>query len=144
MQRLYLRQRESRDVTNGPVRWFQVMIHDSPAELQEAARRYGRPVDEALACCHPAPMIERLVDGEWVRSNPPTWAGVVRLCHPHITTAIVAHEMIHAALVIYRMDVCDDVRLGNGCGDREETLAHIAGDLIGAASTMLHDAGLWS
>lgn len=120
------------------------MIHDSPEDLQQAARRYGRDVgDECPACVHPAPVRERLVNGEWVASNPATWAGVVRFSKGWITTEIVGHEMIHAALVIYRMDVCDDVRLGNGVGKREETLAYIAGDLIGAASTMLHDAGIW-
>lgn len=144
LTRLYLTQRDSRYATAGPRRWFHVMIHDSQSELQAAAERYGRPVGEGcLGCCHPAPMTERYVDVEWVRSNPTSWAGVIRLCQPHITTPIVAHEMAHAALAIYRMDVCADVRLGNGCGDREETLAHITGDLIGGVSTVLHDAGIW-
>lgn len=145
-QRLTVSQRHSHLDYGGPKRWFNVFIHPTLDHFRSAANRYsGGAFDGAIGCCHPAPVkaeYDEATDA-WVDNSDPHWAGVIRFVDGKLSTEVVAHEMVHAALVIYRMDVCTDVRLGNGCRGREETLAYITGDLIGAASTALHDAGVW-
>jgi hypothetical protein len=44
----------------------------------------------------------------------------LRLAEGYVTPEIVAHELAHAALQIYRMNVHRDIRLGEACGEREE------------------------
>ena len=149
MKRLAVSLRHAHRVYGGPRRYFHVFIHDDADQMRQAGERYngGAPLgDDCLACCQPAP-VRAIVndDGEIVDHNEPAhFGGVIRFVTGHVTTEIVAHELTHAALVVYRMDINPDVRLGNGCRLREEHLAYITGDLIGAASTVLHDAGVWS
>lgn len=139
-------QRSAHKFYGGPRRYLQVFVHPDPEHLQRAARRYtGSSFKGTLGCCHPAPVRLRYdADGTAVERPYAHWAGMVRLSQGHITTEIVAHEMTHAALVIYRMDVKPDVRLGNDCRMREETLAYIVGDLIASATNALYQRGLWS
>jgi len=147
VRRLAVSLRHAHNVYGGPRRYFHMFVHNGLDEMRAAALAYnGDPVEDALAVCQPAPVRERLADdGEtWEQTEPAHFGGIIRFVDGHVTTEIVAHELTHAALVIYRMDINPDVRLGNGCRLREEHLAYITGDLIGAASTVLHDAGLWS
>jgi hypothetical protein len=148
MKRLSVSLRHAHKVYGGPRRYFRVVIHDDLADMHAAAERYnGEPLgDDCRACCQPAPTRERLADdGEtWEQHEPKHFGGILRFIDGWVTTEIVAHELTHAALVVYRMDINPDVRLGNGCRLREEHLAYITGDLVGAASTVLHDAGVWN
>ena len=147
MRRLAVSLRHAHHVYGGPRRYFHVFIHDDEDQMRAAAVAYnGWPVDDAEAVCQPAPSRQRLADdGEtWEQVEPDHFGGILRFVQGNVTTEIVAHELTHAALVVYRMDINPDVRLGNGCRLREEHLAYITGDLIGAASTVLHDAGVWS
>lgn len=140
-------QRHSHQHYDGPRRWFNLAVHPTVEQLRAAATAYRPHSDfgKTLGCCHPAPVRAVVVDGELVEKPYVNgWAGVIRLAATHVDTEIVAHEITHAALVVYRMDVCTDVRLGVGARDREETLAYIAGDLMGAAATALHELGVWS
>lgn len=144
---LHLAQRHSHHRYGGPRRYFRVVIHPDADDFREAATRYaGGDFNGALGCCHPAPIRERYdkATGTWTDVADRHWGSILRFVTGHVHTEVVAHEVTHAALVIYRMDVHPDVRLGTGCHDREETLAYIAGDLMAAASTALHDAGVWS
>jgi len=147
MRRLAVSLRHAHNVYGGPRRYFHIFIHDDADEMRTAAEQYnGWPVDDAEAVCQPAP-VRAIVnaDGDITgRDNQAYFGGIIRFVKGNVTTEIVAHELTHAALVVYRMDINPDVRLGNGCRLREEHLAYITGDLIGAASTVLHDAGVWS
>jgi hypothetical protein len=105
-----------------PRRWFTVRIHPSVEDLRTAAARH-RPDAEFGDCCgcvHPV--------------YPPGpgngYAGLIRLADEYATPEIVAHELLHAAVVVYRMNVRPDVRLGFGCHGREEQLAYIYGELF--------------
>lgn len=73
------------------------------------------------------------------RIGPRRWCWAV--IHPdlerRVTSEIVAHELVHAAVAVYRMNVRGDVRLGEDCGEREEQLAYIYGELYG--SLMSHN-----
>lgn len=135
--------------TGGRRRWIRLVVHDTLAELRAAADAY-RPEygpdwwAPAVACFHPAPVRSRVgPDGE-MEPIDTGFAGVLRFTRERLDTEVVAHECIHAALAVYRMDVTTFVHLGNGCGRREETLAYIAGDLIRGTVNALHRLEVWS
>ena len=125
------------DRWGGPRRYIRVYVYDTTPELQRAAAGYRNEYDgfsAAGGCFHPAEVKD---------DEDPHWAGVLRLSREYIGTEVVSHECIHAAAAIYRMDVQGYIVLGYGCGHREETLAHIAGDLIASVGNALHESGVW-
>lgn len=123
----------------GPRRWCTVRIHDTLDDLRNAAHKLrserGRSGwNDCYGCFHPT----------WHWTNEDTgrreysangYAGLIRLATGHVTAEIVAHELVHAALQIYRMNVHQDVRIGKGCGGREEDLAYIYGELFHSFQT---------
>lgn len=116
----------------GPRRWWRVRIHSDVEHLRDAAHRH-RPLhgrdwwNECFGCCHPTRWLEQ-EDGS--RQYPVSgYAGLIRFSVDYFTAEIVAHELVHAAAATYRMNVCPDVRLGSGCGRREEEFAYIYGEL---------------
>jgi hypothetical protein len=130
----------STDYTS-PRRWCWVRIHDTVEELRDAAHHHrphhGRDWwDECAGCFHPAP-IRTSASGE-VKEATNGYAGTLRLAATHVTPEIVAHELVHAALCVYRMNVKPDVRLGTGCGQREEDLAYLYGELYASFDSQWH------
>ena len=125
----------------GPRRWCWVRIHPTITHFEAAATRTSpwHPKDYwegCRGCFQPAPYRERHVDGEWTGRWPTNgYAGVLRLIEGHTTPEIMAHELVHAAAQIYRMNVKRGIRLGEDCGEREEQLAYIYGELF----TSLHE-----
>lgn len=124
----------------GPRRWIQVRIHPDVNHLRAAAHRTDPRLgqagwDECHGCFQPHGV--RAV-GE-IHDPPNGYAGILRLADGWITSEIVAHELVHAALQVYRMNVKADVRLGNGCRVREEQLAYIYGELFADMETKLLD-----
>lgn len=75
------------------------------------------------------------ITGE-IRDGP--YAGVLRLAASAVTAEIVAHELVHAALTIYRMNVHPNVHLGIGCYRREEQFAYIYGELYASFEARFH------
>lgn len=122
----------------GPRRWWLVRIHDSLDELRRAAARYHPGVDFSTCegCCHAASWVDD--GGRHVRYGKRGYAGVIRLADGRLTGEVVAHELLHAAVATYRMNVAADVRLGRGVGEREEQLAYIFGDLYAAFEQRFH------
>lgn len=127
----------------GPRRWWIVRVHDTADQFEDAAHRHrphhGRDWwTGCRGCCHP--VTQRLIvasDGTAQYVEPASgYAGVLRFIEDWLTPEVVTHELMHAALATYRMNVCSDVRLGTGCGDREESLAYIYGELY--ASLAVH------
>ncbi|WP_432845985.1 hypothetical protein ACQPXB_35930 [Amycolatopsis sp. CA-161197] len=122
----------------GPVRWCWVRIHPDLDDFRAAAQRtapwHGAGYwDGCLGCFQPVSYRERFVDGHWVGRWPANgYAGVLRLIDGHVTSEIVAHELVHAAAQIYRMNVRSDVRLGSDCGEHEEQFAYLYGELHGS------------
>lgn len=107
----------------GPRRWCWVRIHPDSEDLCQAAQRLNANASSGdwagtVGCFQPA----------WPDCKT-SYAGTLRLAEGWMTTEIVAHELVHAALTIYRINVHTDVRLGNGCRAREEDLAYIYGEL---------------
>lgn len=121
----------------GPRRWCRVRIHATVEEMRIHAQRLNPRVavdvtgggwDECFGCFQPVPHWTHTDTGE-ISYAANGYAGVLRLAQDHVTSEIVAHELVHAALQIYRMNVVPDIRLGGRCGPREESLAYIYGEL---------------
>jgi hypothetical protein len=122
----------------GPRRWWLVRVHDNLDELRRAASAYHPDVDfsQCWGCCHAAVWLDQ--DGKLVRYGHRGYAGVLRFAADHLTGEVVAHELVHAAVATYRMNIAQDVRLGRGVGEREEQLAYIYGELYAAFEARFH------
>lgn len=122
----------------GPARYIRVIIHDTHADFMRAAERYewgptigdGREPWGLFTPARPKQKYN-LSTSEFVDVTDKHWAGLVRLSWEHFDYEIVAHEMVHAACQIYRMDVKPMVNLGFACRPNEETLAYMVGNLYG-------------
>jgi hypothetical protein len=106
----------------GHRRWFWARIHADAQQLRLAAGRLrpGEDFSECYGCLHPVP--------DPAPANG--LAGTLRLAASYLQSEVIAHELVHAALVVYRLNIRPDVRLGTGCGQREEDLAYIYGELF--------------
>lgn len=112
----------------GPRRWWIVRIHPDLDALRTAAAAYhpGTDFGDCHACCHAYVWVHP--DGQHERGSG-GYAGIIRFAATHLTGELIAHELVHAAVATYRMNVAGDVRLGRGVGEREEQLAYIYGEL---------------
>lgn len=124
----------------GPKRWWIVRVHPTVDELRQVARRY-RPDShawvDAWGVCQPT---SYRIDGDGTRRYPSNgFAGVIRLTDELFTAEIVAHELVHAALATYRMNVTHRADLGEGVDESEESFAYIYGELYASLETRLHE-----
>ncbi len=118
----------------GPPRWWWVIIHESLKEMRHAGARWPHNSEtdfgEAEGLCQPINWWEN-DDEPGIRYYPETgYAGVLRFVTDHIHAEIVAHELVHAAVAVYRMNCSSDACLGEDYGDEEEDLAYIYGELF--------------
>lgn len=123
----------------GPRRWCWVRVHDTVEQLRTAAQRlnprvaHDRNGDGWQGCYgvfQPSPSWHNDAGETWWHPNG--YAGTIRVAKGHVTAEIVAHELVHAATQIYRMNVRRRVQLGTETGQREEDLAYIYGELSAA------------
>ncbi|MFW6091100.1 MAG: hypothetical protein ACODAF_04445 [Actinomycetota bacterium] len=130
----------------GRRRWFLLVVYDTRAELAAAAARY-KPWEtfdgDTGACVQPSPR-RYDVDSDRIVPSRNGYLGIIRLCRELADAEVVSHEAVHAALVVYRADIRRFAHLGDGCGDREETLAYLVGDLAAAMVDALYDLGVWA
>lgn len=125
----------------GTRRWFWVRVHSDRAAMLRAAYRMkpwlGKQFfsSDTAGLCHP--VAGRYRDTDLAFENP-RWpangfAGTVRLVADNMDSAIIAHELVHAAAAIYRMNIAPSIDLGDGFADigREEDFAYIYGGLAG-------------
>jgi hypothetical protein len=127
----------------GSVRWVRVRVHPDPEHLVAAALRVkpwerARDWEGCLGCFQPVARRERFTNGRWETRWPGGYAGILRLARGHITAEIVAHELVHAACQVYRMNVARSIRLESDCGRREEQLAYLYGQLYADMEKGLH------
>jgi len=120
---------------NGPKRYVRVYLYDTVEELRDAARRFhyfapDSDTDKATGLFTPAYQhFKYAKDGSEIDLTDKHYAGMMRLCVPHLTYEVVAHECVHAACAIYRMDITKSVVLHTHCNLREEQFAYLAGQL---------------
>lgn len=124
----------------GTHRWFWVRIHADVRDLRAACHRtrphLGRRYwDDAAAVCHSATARYRDTDVEMAEPHWPAngYAGTIRFAADRMTPEIIAHELVHAACQVYRMNHALRVDLGDGFDldslGREENFAYIYGGL---------------
>jgi hypothetical protein len=110
-------------------RWWLIRVHDTLDQLRAAAARYhpGADFSECWACCQTAAYRTngRIVQYGGARG----YTGVLRFAATHLTTEVVTHELLHAAVGTLRALGFPDVRLGRHVTDREEQLAYVYGEL---------------
>lgn len=125
---------------SGLRRWWFIAIHPDLGDLRDAATRRSPWHDfrDAVGVCQPTQYAQNSLTGEY-RYPLGGYAGIIRFAEGHITSEIVAHELLHAAVAVYRMNRHRDVRLGLNCAGREETLAYIYGELYAALVELLDD-----
>lgn len=121
------------ELWGGPKRYIRIILHETIPELQAAARAYN-PYDyngfrNAAACFHTPLSKEKSIDGEWVRVSNEHYGGIIRFAREYINLEVVAHECVHAAAELWRLDVQPSLVIGKYCGPREENLAYMVGDL---------------
>lgn len=151
----------------GPKRYIRILLYDTAEELRKAAVKEHYNNDDAeplkavgmftpppVRLVYPgrndteAKLIAKgftkvqskvlLTIGELDRT-PKHWGGLMRLCIPHLTHEVIAHECVHAAAAIYRMDITKMVVLGFGATQREEQFAYLTGDLTDGVMWVLRD-----
>lgn len=109
--------------------------------MRAAARRY-RDADDgfinAIGFSQPRFSFIYDEDGAEVRGQA---AGVIRLVRDEMGAAVLAHEMTHMALAIYRED-SGKASLRNM--KNEETLCHIVSDLVRSANRQFWKAGIYA
>lgn len=132
-------------VYKGDPMWLTLTVHDDLKHMRRLGERY-HPWEggfgEAVGLWQPATVHEQLINGDWVDRRP-RFAGILRLTRGHIDADVVAHEAAHAALTIYRRAVGRPASFGVTCGDHEENLCYIMGDLNARIVAQLHRWGAW-
>ena len=138
-----------------PLRWFDVRIYDTPEALRKVASRIT-PTDDYSECVGTVqeitPMVpedtvaelQDLIPVELLGFPDNGFAGVIRLCEEYLTPSVIAHEILHAAVVVFRMNICQLPKLEGLLSPerpREEALAYAVGELSGQMETMLRKHG---
>jgi len=137
--------------------YFEVRLFADEAAMREHYRRSsvlagrkaagendGWLAETAAMCC---PRSTGYVD----RAGELTWwpiIGYILFPLQHVTTPIVTHELVHAALTYYRerrwrTGHPSAANFGDHCSSREEDLGHIFSGLVAEMTDRLYERGLW-
>lgn len=123
----------------GRPRDVDVVLYPTLGSMRRAATQWaqrrgtGETFEHALGVCHGFEKI-RVAPGGVEAEHSENLASVIRLARPHITVDIVAHEAIHAAQHLYRIDLIEDreALAIDHFSAANEPFAMLAGDLIAA------------
>lgn len=122
-----------------------IVVHPTVERLRKA---HGPDpnYDRINGFCRPTPYRERYNKRTkaWERVPEGPTGAVVHMARGLVTTEIVTHELTHAALALYRINVKATVHLGNGVNSREELLAYMVGELCREAANKITERGLWT
>lgn len=122
----------------GHKRTVKVHVHDSLDEMVRAGETYRRGEDfsGAYGICHGMP-----------DDRPGNLTAVVRYTTGYLGSAVVVHELVHAAQAIYRRDVVlphPQSRAEVHFFAANEVFAHLVGDLVGKVVNKLHSLGCYA
>jgi hypothetical protein len=136
--------------------WFWVIIYPSISAMRKAASDHTEETGEresfhgAAGVCHTYERVRISPDGsEEILKQ----VGTIRLVKDRLHTEVIAHEIIHAAMHIYRLlhgveneldGSLRNANFGNGCNPDEENFAYIYGSLFHSMNLKLHDNKLWN
>lgn len=128
----------------GPKRFVRIVLYDTNAEFLKAFQR-GNPGDPGRTIGSFSSVVQHFKydkkTKDWIDKTHPHFAGTIRISREHCTYEVLSHEVVHAACCIYRLDIKEDIDLGDGCGVFEEKLAYIIGDLTNAVMDVLVGRG---
>lgn len=130
-----------RDDPRCPSRYLLVRVYDTQLALRTAGlahnRRVKAPLPEdrladTVGLFQPSLLREYIYRDSTREDHTGRCIGVIRLIADRLSSGILAHESIHAALHAWRMHQWavgkgDQVELGDNCGPVEERFAYLAG-----------------
>ncbi len=134
-----------------------VLVYDDIKELRKAADRYDKkhggdkPNKDILGVSHHF-CSETFEEGTDKLVGRKRVIGIIRLSKKHCTTEIVSHELLHTALWNFRLNngithesdgSIENACFGSTCGDDEETLCHLYGQLFRDITRKLYKHGIW-
>lgn len=120
-----------------------VKIHPDLDKFRKAYKRYDS-TDDVTGCygvCHRYSIVKVNKLGEVIDKKKDV--GIIRLSAKHCTTEIIAHELIHGAMQIYREEFDKRAFFGKNIDDREENLAYIYDDLFYHLCRKLYKYQIW-
>lgn len=137
--------------------FFKVYVYDDLRKMRKDAIKYnegqGTVKDndgDMLGITH---MYEHIrIDVETGKEFQKCDVGIIRLAKKHATGSIVAHEIIHAALWIYRLEFgnerewegsSNNADFGNGNTEDEEKFAYLYGHLFRNMTIKLYKHKIW-
>lgn len=116
----------------GERRILRVHLYDTLDEMRAAGEAYnGEPVPNALGLCQAR---------QDEHGNP--FAVLIRISAEYLGTAMIAHELHHAATTIYRMDMVNEGDLASQhLTHWNEPMAHLHSDLLEGLMGRLYQLG---
>lgn len=135
--------------------WFWVIVYPNSKQMREAASNHtaetGERVsfDGAAGVCHTYERIRIDPDG---KEEVLKQIGTIRLVKDKLHTEVISHEVVHAAMHLYRLlhgvenpldGSSHNADFGNGCNQDEENFAYIYGSLFHSMNMKLHDNKFW-
>lgn len=127
----------------GTPRDIDIYLYDRTRDLRAAATKWARTTarhaapefSDTLAICHGFQYIKINPDG--TEEEHPR-AAIIRYSLEHLTTEVIAHELVHAAQHLYGLDC---IPAGDQAADHfdaaNETFAHLYSDLLVTALAIL-------
>lgn len=117
--------------------WIWVLLYDNIDLLRvDAKKEDGEPFLDTLGVSH---HYERIIYEDGVEIGILDNIGKIRLCTDYLGATVVAHEVLHSALWIYRLENNKTCDLGSECNDKEEKLCHIYGQLYACFLKKMYD-----
>ena len=125
----------------GHPRRVRVVVYDTADEMRAAAQKYRNAADGFInAIGVSQPRFRGIIAGTELGMRAYPGCGVVRLVRGEMGAAVLAHEMTHMALAIYRED---SGRASLRNMKNEEMLCHIVSDLVRSANRQFWKAGIY-
>lgn len=126
--------------------WFWVFVYDQlkvmRKDVVEHDEKTGQLTDDSykvLGVCEPYERLSIEADGSETRYGN---IGIIRLSKKYLSTEIVTHEVLHAAIWNYRIEH-KVANFGKENSDKEEELVHLFGQLFASMNRKLHDKEFW-
>lgn len=129
--------------------WLWVYVHPTLKKFIQAYKKYEKrefgqdnpTIEDVKGCCHCYRRIRINEDKTEEASNE---VGIIRLAFTNCTPLVIAHELVHGAMQIYREEFQHSATFGSNCGPKEENLAYIYGELFRDINIKLHRYNIWT
>lgn len=135
--------------------WFHVIVYPTTREMIDAANEHTKETGEDMkytgsaGVCHTYQRLKITEKGEETLLNE---IGTIRLAKTHLNTEVVSHEVLHAAMHLYRLlygtereyeGSSHNADFGSGCNPQEENLCYLFGEMFRDMNLKLHNNNLW-